>query len=572
MSIPSHWPRSVDEARTYGALALFMDRAESAGSNRSDMDAGLEKMVDICRRLDGIPLAIEIVAAQLPLLGMVSLADRLTERLASWHGSRTQPARQQTMLAAIEWSYSLLDLAEQVLFRRLAVFSGGFSLAAAEPVCSDALLDQQGVAERLATLVEKSLVTARHHPAGTRYRLLEPLRAFARAKLEDADEATPAARRHALWLASLAQSVRATSIAEWTKSQAVSAELDNARAALTWTKNASLPEDRALGAKIFLGLTGLWTLAGAHAESERIARDVLAGLDEMQYPLDAALLTGHIVARAWPRPESRHYIELAVERFERLGRPALLSQCFTMLTYVYAKLGELERSESAAERALQLAVEANAINTLPYADIFASRSQLRVAQKRFDEARADLAEASRIAHALGSQYFLDALCLPRLAHVEVKAGNFDRALSLAQDMLASDVTSIKEMITLEAYGFLACIQLYLGNLDEAELAARKQLELARGDESMALEYFATIAAMRGEVSKAARLNGFVHTLLAEEPLLGFSYQRTDRLLYASLREQLSEHEIASQEAAGSTLPVSQAVAEALRGPVPPAKH
>jgi len=563
LSFPSHWPRGLDEARTYGALALFIDRAEAMGANVSGADPSLENVVDICRRLDGIPLAIEIAAGRLPSLGLAALSERLAESFTTAAGDGAQPTRQQTMLATLTWSHGLLNAAEQVLLRRLAIFSGGFTLAAAESVSSEAPLHADAIAEILASLVDKSLVAAVHGEAGTRYRLLESLRAFSLAKLEEAGEKPTIARNHARWVGALADSVRPSGLAEIPKAAAVAPELDNARAALAWCKTAELADDRALAAKIVVGLQGLWALSGRHTEHEQVARDALETLDAEAYPLDAALLSGKIVARSWPGPSGARDIERAMQLFERLGRPDILAQSYAMFTMVYAMIGEPEKAESAAARALQFVREEHLEHTLTYADFLVKRSKLRAVQRRFDEARADLTEASALAAALGSDFYVVAMCLPCLAEVELKAGNLQLSLALTEKMLASDVPPVQEMVTLEALGFLASLKLRLGDTDAAEDAARRQLELGRGDETMAIEYLATIAARRGQAEKAARLAGFVDRLLADVPLLGFSYQRTDDLLAASLREQLAPAEIAAHRAAGAAYSLTRATAEAL---------
>jgi predicted ATPase len=157
--------------------------------------------VDIVRRLDGIPLAIELAAARVGTLGLQTLAQRLDQRFRLLTtGSRTALPRHQTLGAAFDWSHELLTEAERALFRRAAIFSGGWTLEAAEAVYSDDLLFAADVIDVLGSLVGKSLVVADDDGSSLRYRLLESSRAYALEKLVESGEQTTLAGRHARWV------------------------------------------------------------------------------------------------------------------------------------------------------------------------------------------------------------------------------------------------------------------------------------------------------------------------------------------------------------------------------------
>ena len=179
--------------------ALFADRARAHGVALSVGEQAGPLVVSVCRRLDGMPLAIELAAARLRSMSLAELHDRLDQRFRLLTGgSRTALERQQTLRATVGWSYSLLTGAEQVLLGRLSVFAGGFGLEAAEAVCGSGDLDVLDVADLLGSLVDKSLVVA--EPAGgtLRYRLLETIRLFAAERLAEAgdDEAAAVAAAH----------------------------------------------------------------------------------------------------------------------------------------------------------------------------------------------------------------------------------------------------------------------------------------------------------------------------------------------------------------------------------------
>ena len=190
----------------YEAVRLFVERAGavSPGFELDESNAGA--VARICHRLDGLPLALELAAARIDALAAGALAERLDDRFRLLRaGSRTAPTRQQTLEAALDWSYELLADVERVLLRRLAVFSGGFTLEAAEEVCAGDGLERAQVADVLARLVEKSLVTTEERQGARRYRQLETIRAYATARLAEAEERAALSLRQAEWLAGLVE-------------------------------------------------------------------------------------------------------------------------------------------------------------------------------------------------------------------------------------------------------------------------------------------------------------------------------------------------------------------------------
>jgi predicted ATPase len=227
-------------ARATAAVRLFTDRAVAARSDFEITDENLAPVVQICRRLDGIPLAIELAAARTRLLSPTEIADRLDERFRLLTGgSRTAVERHQTLRAAVDWSYELLEPSQRELLDRLGVFAGGFTLAGAECVrdgdASDATL------EELGQLVDKSLVLAEQAGDGsTRYRLLETIRQYAVAHLDDAGITDSVRRQHAEWLAQFVAdaSVRCRGPDEVVWAQRVRRETENLRSAVTWATGA----------------------------------------------------------------------------------------------------------------------------------------------------------------------------------------------------------------------------------------------------------------------------------------------------------------------------------------------
>src|SRR5215208_785227 len=196
----------------YESVRLFVERAAAAAPGFELDDENAVDVARICFRLDGLPLALELAAGRLGALGPAAIAERLDDRFRVLRNqSRAAPTRQHTLTATLQWSHDLLEPDERALFRRLAVFAGGFELDAVESVCPDRPLEPPGIADVLARLVEKSLVAADEGSSRERrYRLLETVRLYARERLEEAGETSALAERHAAWALALADERRAS--------------------------------------------------------------------------------------------------------------------------------------------------------------------------------------------------------------------------------------------------------------------------------------------------------------------------------------------------------------------------
>jgi predicted ATPase/DNA-binding winged helix-turn-helix (wHTH) protein len=234
-------PATTDSEITHpsGAVELFAARAQAVHPHFTLTATNLPAVIEICRRLDGIPLAIELAAARLPLLGVEGLRARLNDRFnLLTGGARVVLRRHQTLRATLEWSHALLTPDEQTVFRRLGVFAGGFTLEAAQHVASDDRIDPWTVLDHLGALVDKSLVLAEGDPI-PRYRMLETARAYALERLAEAGETQATLWRHAQGLVALLEPFESD---DWraTSSSVPEAkvEQDNLRVALEWADTA----------------------------------------------------------------------------------------------------------------------------------------------------------------------------------------------------------------------------------------------------------------------------------------------------------------------------------------------
>jgi predicted ATPase/DNA-binding winged helix-turn-helix (wHTH) protein len=259
LAVPAEGSPDGEAPLRYGAVRLFVERARAAAPSFSPDARAAAALAEICRRLDGIPLAIELAAARAAALGIEGLAARLDDRfrlLAGGH--RTAMPRHQTLRQTLDWSYELLTGPESVVLRHLAVFAGNFTLQAASAIAADDEIATSEVVDCVANLVAKSLVTADGGGAKVRYRLLETTRAYSLEKLVQAGEFDAAARRHARRYLHLFESAEADAetrpIDEWLANYVP--RIDNLRAALDWAFSPG--GDASIGVALTAAAVPLW--------------------------------------------------------------------------------------------------------------------------------------------------------------------------------------------------------------------------------------------------------------------------------------------------------------------------
>jgi predicted ATPase/class 3 adenylate cyclase/DNA-binding CsgD family transcriptional regulator len=247
------------------AIELFADRARRARPDFAVTDANSENVAEICRRLDGIPLAIELAAARVRALTLDEIVDSLHDRFRLLTGgARTAVRRQQTLRASVDWSHALLSESERALFRRLAAFMGGFDLDAAQAVASDTDVERFLVLDQLSLLVDKSLVVAENADGRTRYRLLETVRQYAMEKLGESGEAHDVRARHRDHYTSAAARLDAPARDDYERLLAqAEADFDNLRAAFAWSREN---DDVTRAVELASSLMPIWLTRGRVSE------------------------------------------------------------------------------------------------------------------------------------------------------------------------------------------------------------------------------------------------------------------------------------------------------------------
>jgi len=515
---------AVDDALGYGAVALFVDRARDADSRFEFTEPLVATIVEICDRLDGIALAIELVAARVNVLSVTTLARKLNEHfLISIGGKRTAPPRHRTMRALLDWSYELLDDKEQRVLRNLSVFAGGFTLELATDLFAvDRSIEETTMLDLLASLVDKSLVQCDLRSGASRYRLLEPTRQYAREKLRQQGESDGAARAHALALLALVERFAGwhfISDALW-KAQ-VQFERENWRASLQWAFGPG--GDVLLGQRLAGEFINVLYAIESSAEDMRWVRLAIDSCNDGTPPSVRAKLEVAQVICSLPlgrllTAETTAAAQRALDLFEEGRDPlgAAVAQMFIGEGLIYKQ--SIAEGERLLRTALAAAQAGGAQRLVAY--ITRTLSIARALAGDLDAARTLMRGVLDMYEQAGCSR-QQAMLRVSLAEYEFRAGNAQTALEVTLET----VDSTRE------YNLLYYLALTLNNaatyaialarFDEARNYAREALLLASGagfslQFAWASQHLAAIGALqRTDPERATRVLGFTDALFAE---------------------------------------------------------
>lgn len=515
------------------AVTLFRERALAVRPDQHLVEADIEA---ICERVDRLPLAIELAAAESRIFPLGSLLEQLTHRLSFLRSGATDaPTRQQTMEAAIAWSYDLLDETQRRCFRALGVFTGGWTLEAAQAVCwPEGDPAKHETLLILAALVDASMARAEESPSRTvRFYLLELLREYALARLIEAGEEQERRRSHANYFATLADTIAHFGPGMRAHGAVPTPELANARAALEWALSA---EEVALGLRL-AGFGRIWHILGQKREAITCQERVLA-LDQRIREIDAK--------RAAP-------LELRVERLYGLAR--------TLLGY-----GEYERAETCADEALRLAQFIDDEEVL--SNIYATRGMVAQAHGQYDEA----ASAFTASYALTTPDDLSGLryrVLALLAETEQQRGNEDIAMAHLEDAIAASIAFGNTWDTARLSAILGSLAQKRGDTIHATRAFREALTIFRrfgspNFSAWCLEGYAAVLVEDALLAEATRLFAAAAAArtLAQSPAPPAEREKVEALL-AMARARLDDAAYAEAWRAGAALSCDAAIAEAL---------
>ena len=512
-------PPSLERLTQYEAVELFVERAQAVKPDFAITNESAPAVAEICVRLDGLPLAIELAAARIKMLPPRAMLHRLGSRLKLLTGgARDLPERQRTLRATIEWSHALLDEGEQLLFGRLSVFSGGRTLGAIEAVChteGDLPVDPF---EGVSSLLDKSLLRQEEGPGGEpRFVMLETVHEFAREKLEESAEAEEIKRAHAEYFLTLAEEanpeLKGPDQVEWL--ERLESEHDNMRAALFWgleRKEAEVP------LRLGGALWGFWGMRSYHSEGRRWLEQALA-TDGRGSPESRAMALAGAGALASEQGDLDRLQEACEEGMNLLACEA--RETSEARLYFLTGLGwiALEREDyrwatQMYEESLALSRKMN--NTYWLASSLSNLAGVSYSRGDFERATELYEQSMDLFRERGDNQGL-AFCLNDLAMMVCTQGDLGRAAQLTEE----SVTLLRELgnrgVAALGHCNLGWMALLQDDLGTAADLYRESLSVswATGLNPLvqsALEGFACVAGAKGDVERAARLWGAAQAL------------------------------------------------------------
>jgi non-specific serine/threonine protein kinase len=501
---PHGVPHDERDAASSEAVALFVDgvRLRDRDFAVDERNAGV--VARICRRLDGIPLAVELAAARARVLSLDQILERLDDRFRLLTGGdRTSVPRHQTLRATIDWSYAFLSDDERRLFERVAIFAGGFTLEAAEYVAelADAL-------EPLSRLVDKSLAVADLKSDEARYRMLDTIREYALERLRESGDEAHARERHAAWVLDLAERAHAgiDGAEQGVWMARLEADHDNLRAVM---QRAAADGDWATCARLGWALVQFWTTRGYWSEGRDALLPAVRSGDEMPEPLLAGALhtLGSVELYRAEYAAAEAHLERALEIRRRLGDTAATAATMRMLGAVLAGAGKLERAGTVLESCLALYREMG--DELRIAWALGGLGLAAMDAGDWERARTRIEESLALFRKGGGARQA-ATALHNLGDIAYHTGDLGRAEELLGECLGLAIELDNRQLTSVTYLLLGYVATDRGDLVRAGELYAKTLAMSRelGDMPAvagALEGMASAAVAAGDATRALAL-------------------------------------------------------------------
>ncbi len=564
LAVPTEIEMPPDLMRGVAAVDLFIERAIQADANYSIGDKELATVARICRCVDGLPLAIEMVAAWAGPLGLETLDGKVAGSLKAWLCARsTAPSRHYTLRATLEWSHGLLTLAQRAVLHRLAVFAGNFSMQAAEAVASDSAIPKEQVFEHVANLIRKSMIAVVPGSWPQRFRLLETTRAFMLEELAASADGDATRQRHASYVLGVLEKglsdFEATGDAVWL--ERYSPMLDDVRAAIDWAANQDGDDVVALAGaswplwrELSLRPEGRQRLSAAATRLHpgtppAIAARLHQGLAEMLFNTDAA--------------GTREELERALVLYRELGDHVNVGGALSHLAYWSLSNNRPQEAQELIREALDLLQPAGGLRTL--ANAYSLQLCIECILGRFEAAHAAGENAVRLCEMAGNHR--SALVVrANLVQLLLESGDIDGAILAGRSVTMRLRNTRHSEVRGFALGVLAVALMARDELDEAMSAAREAAPLLRDDGALywLFDHFALYSGLVGRSKDAALLAGYADAVYRRvgrqrEPMGCNAVER----LVTLLRETLPAEEIHQLGELGARLSEDQALSLAL---------
>jgi predicted ATPase/class 3 adenylate cyclase len=568
MSLPSsETSADLEEIAEYDAVRLFVDRARAVSPGFVLGPSNVAAVAQICRRLDGIPLAVELAAARVRSLPPAQIASRLDDRFRLLTGgSRTAVPRHRTLRAAMDWSFELLGPSEQAVMARLAVFVGSFSLEAAEAVVGGEDVEAADVIDLLDHLVDRSLLIAEQDAGEARYRMLETIRDYAQERLAESGDAATRFARHRDWYAALVDQARPAFFSgpvqpEWVVRFA--ADHDNLRAALRWAHED--PDGASVELSMASGLWRFWEVRGDLEEGSAWLERALERLGGEVSLRRASALTGAGVLAAhrgdYARAVAFHEASLMIHR--ELGDPFAIATACNNVASVAIERNDFDRARDLYREAIELTRAGGdprgaAYTLINLADLTSRMGDEPAAEQLF-------AESAAMFDQIGDQWGA-AHASTRLAIGARRRGDLEGARRGFEDALAAHRRTGDRHAQARVLANLGDTAADGGDLAAAERLYQESLALRSelGDRmgmATVLERLAGVAEDRP--ARAAALIGAAAAIREEigAPLSAGGMARVDQFL-AGLHSSIGAAAVEQALAAGRSAPLAQSLARA----------
>jgi predicted ATPase/class 3 adenylate cyclase len=563
--------RSEPPARlaAYEAVQLFLERAQAVKPEFELTSENAPAVAEICARLDGLPLAIELGAARVRILSPQALLGRLSQRLALLTGGALDaPARQRTLRDTIEWSYGLLNASEQRLFARLSVFLGGRTIDAAEAVCDPAADLGAAVFDGIASLVEKSLLRQDEGPAGEpRFLMLETIREYALDRLERSGEGELLQQRHADYFVALAEEAEPEILGAdqvlWL--ERLEAERDNFRAALGWLLERG---DTELALRLIGSLRRAWVARGYLSETRKWLEAAFERGAALPPWVEAKALygLGRVALVEGDYDEAIPSLERSVRLFRELGQADGLVFSLADLSFIATVQGRPEDAQRFADESLAEAKAAG--NETTIAAALHSLACTKLDASEYGEARSLFEQSLALRRKLGDKRNI-ANSLGYLGSLALLEGDYDDATALLDESLALGRDLGNLLIVSAALANESLVALAAGHAGRAAALCIEGLALSHelGDKRTTVECLhalAGIAAVQGEPIQAALLSGAAESVHAEIKAPPSPAERmvSERFLRIA-RAAVDEESFSDSWARGRRMSYDAAVAHAL---------